>query len=402
MQIAENKNDQLAKVSKNLMLSQPFYGFFLITLNKLWSDKVPTAGVCKNGINCQLIINPEFWESLSDKHKQGLLMHELLHIGFFHVTNRSDAYEHMLANISQDIEINQYIDKNYLPEGGCTLESFADMNLPEKAGWHVYYDLLKKEEEQNPDSPSGQKLQRLREANDDGQPQTSQGEMVPDHSTWEEFDELSDAEKKLIEKQIEHVLTAVAEQTEKSRGTVPGRIKDRLEKLKNIEPPKFDWKGYVRRFAGGSQKIYTKKLQRKHNKRFEENPGLKIKPRRHLLVGIDTSGSVSQTELKEFFGEIDHICKTGSDVTIIQCDTTINYIGEYKPKDPIEVHGRGGTSFDPVLEYYNANNRKYSCLIYLTDGECNTEVIVKSKMLWVISTRGEINKSLKGPQIKLN
>jgi len=395
-----NNQDSLARAAKELMLREPFYGFFLITLNKLWSDKVPTAGVCKNGINCQLIINPEFWNSLPDKHKQGLLQHELLHIGFFHITNKNDGYDHLLANISQDIEINQFIDKDYLPEGGCTLESFADMNLPPKAGWHVYYDLLKKEEGQN--SESGQKLQRMREAYDQGQGQTSMGELVPDHSTWDDFDNLSDAEKKLINKQVEHILAEIAEQVEKSRGNIPGHFKNLLEKIKTKEPPKFDWKGYVRRFAGGSQKIYTKKLRRKYNKRFEENPGLKIKPKRHLLVAVDTSGSVSNKELQEFFVEIDHIYKTGSDVTIIQCDTSISYIGEYKPNQEIQIHGRGGTSFDAVLEYYNANSRKYTCLMYLTDGECDTDITVKGKMLWVISTRGTINKSLKGPQIKLN
>jgi hypothetical protein len=41
-------------------------------------------------------------------------------------------------------------------------------------------------------------------------------------------------------------------------------------------------------------------------------------------------------------------------------------------------------------------------MFYLTDGECNTDVKPKGKMLWVISTRGEINKGLPGPQIKLN
>jgi hypothetical protein len=36
-------------------------------LNKVWDKRrVPTAGVSKNGINYQLTINPEFWESLSD------------------------------------------------------------------------------------------------------------------------------------------------------------------------------------------------------------------------------------------------------------------------------------------------------------------------------------------------
>ena len=75
-----DKQRSLSKISKELMLKEPFYGFFLIMLNKLWSNKLSTAGVSKHNINFQLAINPEFWESLSDDHKMGLLKHELLHI----------------------------------------------------------------------------------------------------------------------------------------------------------------------------------------------------------------------------------------------------------------------------------------------------------------------------------
>ena len=41
------------------------------------------------------------------------------------------------------------------------------------------------------------------------------GESPYCHSTWEEFDELPEADKKLVQKQIEHQLKESAEQTEK-------------------------------------------------------------------------------------------------------------------------------------------------------------------------------------------
>lgn len=400
----QKHQESLARTSKELMLKEPFYGLFLIGLNKMWSDRIATAGVSKNNINYQLIINPEFWGSLSDPHKLGLLKHELLHIAFFHICSENVGYDKKLSNIAMDLEINQYIDPVNLPDGGCTIttDPFLQLNLPLKAGWHVYYDLIKSELDNNPNSDSSQRIQQMLDGQGSGDSHTEMGDMIPDHGTWEEFDNLSDAEKKLIEKQTEHILSEIKDQVEKSRGNIPGELKSILERLNVKEPPKFDWKSYLRRFTGGSQKVYTKKLRRKFNKRFEDNPGLKIKQRRHVLVAIDTSGSVSESELKEFFHEIDHINKTGSDITVIQCDTSIRYIGEYKKGQELVIHGRGGTDFDPVLEYYNANTGKYTCLLYLTDGECNTDVNVKGKMLWVISTRGSINKSLKGPQIKLN
>ena len=43
------------------------------------------------------------------------------------------------------------------------------------------------------------------------------------------------------------------------------------------------------------------------------------------------------------------------------------------------------TEFDPVLDYYNANLRKYTSLVYFTDGECDTNVKPKGNVLWVLS-----------------
>jgi predicted metal-dependent peptidase len=395
-----SNHDSLARTSKELMLKEPFYGLLLLSLNKQWDKRVPTAGVSKNGVNFQLTINEDFWNSLSDNHKRGLLKHELLHIGFFHIQCQDEFPNKRVANIAMDIEINQYIDPEDLPEGGCTLESFAEYNLPPKAGCREYYKLLMQAKEQEEQSGSGGKISDMAGMDDGGQ--HGSGTIVPDHGTWKDFEDLSEAEKKLLESQTAHILKEIADSVEKSRGTIPGEFKGILERLRHVEPPKFDWRSYVRRFAGGAKEVFTKKLRRKDNKRFEENPGLKIKNKRHLLVAIDTSGSVSDKEVKEFLNEIHHIHKTGSEVTILQCDTTIRSIEKYKPNEDITLHGRGGTDFDPVLEYYNENQRKYTCLFYLTDGECSTDVKPKGKMLWVISTRGEINNGLPGPQIKLN
>jgi len=98
-----NKHDSLAKASKELMLKEPFYGLFLISLNKVWENRVPTAGVSKNNINYQLSINEKFWEALSHVHHIGLLKHELLHIAFFHLTMHDNFADKELANIAMDL-----------------------------------------------------------------------------------------------------------------------------------------------------------------------------------------------------------------------------------------------------------------------------------------------------------
>jgi predicted metal-dependent peptidase len=389
-----DKQQSLSKISKELMLKEPYYGFFLIMLNKMWRKDLPTAGVSKNGINYQLAINEEFWTSLSEKHQMGLLKHELLHIAFGHLVSFGSFRNKKLANVAMDMEINQYIDPDYLPDGGIDINNYEDLDLDIKAGCRYYYDKLQqlKDEKDKNGTCGNEEMDKLLDNIDNGD--------VPDHSTWEEFDDLSEAEKKLIEKQIQKVLADAKEQTIKKRGNVPGEIEGVII-IEEIVKPKFDWRSYVRRFSGTSTKVFTKKIRRKENRRYDENPGLKIKMKQHMLLAIDTSGSVSDTELTEFMNEIHHIYKAGVDITIVQCDTSINSIEEYKGKNELNVKGRGGTEFDPVLDYYNANQKKYTSLVYFTDGECYTSVKPKGRILWVLSERSSMNESLPGHVIKL-
>lgn len=384
----------LSKTAKALMLLEPYYGFFLIMLNKTWRQDLPTAGVSKNGINYQLAINEEFWTSLSEEHQLGLLKHELLHIAFGHLTSFGSFTDKKLANVAMDMEINQYIDNDWLPKGGIMIEDYEDLDLDIKAGCRYYYKKLQElQQEKDKNGTCGNEpMDKLLDdiANGD----------VPDHSTWEEFDDLSEAEKKLIDKQLQKVLSDAKEQTVKKRGRIPGEIEGVIT-IEEIVAPKFDWRGYMRRFTGVSTKVFTKKIRRKENRKFPESPGLKLKMKQHMLLGIDTSGSVSDSELQEFMSEINHIYKAGVDVTIIQCDASIRSIEPYKGKHELEVQGRGGTEFDPVLEYYNENQKRYTSLVYFTDGECYTSVKPKGHVLWVLSERSQMNDDLPGKVIKL-
>tara|TARA_B110000459_G_C16610851_1_gene496031 strand:+ start:1534 stop:2697 length:1164 start_codon:yes stop_codon:yes gene_type:complete len=382
--------DQLAKASKTLILQEPFYGLFLVGLNKAIRKDIPTAGVSKHGIGVQLSVNPDFLDSLSEDHRVGLVKHEILHISFGHLIMRDMYSDHKLFNIAADLEINQYIETKYLPTGGITMDTFPELTLPPRAGTKVYYDLLS----QAKDDGTCQSLDSM--LNDE-----TGDSPYDDHGTWKEFDDLSEADKKLVQKQVEHQLKEVAEQTEKRQGNLPGELAELIGRLRHIEPPKFDWKSYLRRFVGNSSISYTKKLRRKYNKRYVANPGLKIKFKNHILVGVDTSGSVSSEELIEFMSEICHMHKTGHKITVAQCDTQLNSVEEFNPKKDWAIKGRGGTSFQPVIDHYNEHG-KYTALIYLTDGEAYNPDNCPANTLWVISSRSEKNDDLPGRVIKLN
>ena len=352
-----NIAESLARASKTLILREPFYGLFLVGLNKVFRNDIPTAGVSKNGIGVQLSINTEFFNSLNDKQRMGLLKHELLHISFGHLVMRDLYANHKLFNIAADLEINQYIDRDALPEGGLFLDTFPELNLPKKAGTKKYYELLEQECKDNP----CQSLQSILNQMD--------GDSQYDHKTWED---------------------------------IPGELADLIKRLTTIEPPKFDWKGYLRRFVGNSTVSYTKKLRRKYNKRYSDNPGLKIKFKNNILVGVDTSGSVSNDELKEFMSELTHMHKTGHQITVAQCDTEINSVEVFNPRKDWEIKGRGGTVFQPVIDLFNKKKGVYTALIYLTDGEAATPEDCPKNTLWVHSSQCRINEDLPGLKIQLN
>ena len=381
--------DKVSKACKTLMFKEPFYGLLLISMNKKYRDDLPTAGVSKLGMGVQLAINPKFFDGLTELQQIGLMKHEILHVGFGHLITRDLYGDHKLFNIAADLEINQYIERNMLPEGGLTLDMFPELELDLKAGTKYYYDKLQQAKD-NGSCPTLDNL--LNEMN---------GASQYCHSTWDEFDELSEADKKLVQKQIEHQLKETADLTEKRQGHVPGEFSEIIRRLRTIEPPSFNWKAYLRRFVGNSSIVYTKKLRRKYNKRYSGNPGLKIKHKNHICVGVDTSGSVSNSELQEFMSELTHMHKTGHQITVVQCDTQINSVEVFNPKKDWDIKGRGGTSFQPVIDHYNEKGH-YTALIYLTDGEAYTPDNCPKNTLWVHSSCCSINEELPGLKIQIN
>jgi predicted metal-dependent peptidase len=410
--------DSVFKICKRLLFDEPFYGLILLNLNKQVTDKVPTTGVGLNGVNYQLYINPTFWNSLDEQKQRGLLIHELRHICFFHITDFKHLKDPELANIAKDIYINQDIPDELLPEGGCTLESFADLKLPAGQDTNFYYKALLQEKEAG--CPNSQALSDLLEQGGGGSgegngegDQESGGQggspvmgdngkpvSMPNHQ-WEEIQEMSEVMQGILDRGFAEMVNQSVKEVEKSRGKIPFDVSHILEKIVEITPPKFNWRGYVRNFVGTSVKCFFKTTKRKRSNRFPEMPGLKRQDFSHILVAIDTSASVSNDELKEFMSEIHHIYRTGHDITLILCDTRIHNIVKYNPRLDIEIKGRGGTEFQPVIDYYRENLTRYSCLIYFTDGECPPPENARGNILWVMSTVSYLNEELPGKCIKL-
>ena len=365
----------LIKSIKQLMIESPFYGLFLMNMNKEYSDSVPTAAVVLEGINTKLLVNKEFWNHHKDEEQMAILIHESLHICFQHLLMADSFPNQFIANIAHDMEVNCYVQN--LPSDAVTVESVNKefgLSLKPKMGSKWYYDELEKLKKEDPE-----KYKKLEEAYN----------PLDDHGSWKDLSSLDSATKKIIKNQVEHHIKETAKSVHKMRGKIPAGLEAIVSELLTPKPPIFNWKAYFRRLLSNSYETYTKKSRRKESKRFPGNSGIKVKSKHHILVGVDTSGSVSDKELSEFFGEINHIYKAGGQVTVCECDAAIQRIYSYKGKFDGKITGRGGTDFKPMVDYYNANRKKYSVMVIFSDGYAPiNELKPMQQLMWVITSNG--------------
>ena len=412
------------KSFKRLLIKNPFYGLFCLSLPKKVTSSIPTLCVMQKGINCELCINPDFWAQHTDDEQIALLTHELSHIALQHMFISDSFKDPNMFNVAADMEVNSYIEN--LPSSAVKASA---IKMQDGLGTKTYYEALTKpqkqsaqnpqkpcnggkggnKEEKQPQAPQGNdnkkekqqpsKDEKSQEKQEEGQNQGSKREGYPDslpeeiepidsHETWKDFKNIPEATKQLMQNNINAVLKNTAEQIEKQRGTIPAELTELISKLREKKPEIFNWKAYFRRLLGSIYDVNIKSTRRKQSKRFEGSAGIQHRKKVSILVAVDTSGSVSSKELQEFFSEIDYIYKAGARITLLQCDARINKVDEYDGKMLPEIKGRGGTDFNPPVEYYIKHKKEYASLIYFTDGEAPLPDKSPSGMVWVITSNG--------------
>ena len=370
---------KIERCYKKMLIEKPFYGLFLLGLSKVIDRSVDTACVRKRGINCELVINPDYWDSQDDTQQMNLLCHEVYHIVFQHMFLWDSFPNKEVLGLATDCEVNSYL--NNLDNSWVTPSIW---NLPLRQGTKFYYEEIIKQSQQQSNNENSC-------SNNDGL------KTKDDHSQWgKDFHECSNAEKQLIQNQINNQIKTAAEQTIKMRGTIPAELQEIVNELLKPKPRIFDWKAFFRRMLGSIYDINIKKTRRKESIRFPGAAGIKHKKKVSILVAVDTSGSISNKELEDFFSEITYIYKAGARITILECDARISANYEYTGKWNGKVHGRGGTDFQPVIDYYRNNKKDYAALVYFTDGECSIPENVPMDTIWVITSEGDHNKEYPG------
>ena len=108
-----------------------------------------------------------------------------------------------------------------------------------------------------------------------------------------------------------------------------------------------------------------------------------------LLVALDISGSISDSEFKQAMVEVLEIVKNFKhEITLVECDDEIRRSYPIKTLADLQprLDVRGGTRFSPVFAY--ANSRRIDVLIYFTDGKGEQKLQVPPKnykVLWVLT-----------------
>ena len=117
------------------LLDHPFFGLLMCPMQMKPRNEIETFAT--NGVS--IFYNEEYADSLSTELVTGVLLHEVMHCGFFHVTRRGTRNP-MIWNMACDYAINPLLVKYdiKLPEGALLDEKYD--------GWSadaIYNDLLK-------------------------------------------------------------------------------------------------------------------------------------------------------------------------------------------------------------------------------------------------------------------
>lgn len=371
--------EKLDKFIRRLCFEESFFSALSIHVDKKFikDDKVTAYVRVKKDSDIELVINECFWDSLTENQKYGLIKHELYHISFFHLFKIMD--NKALDNIAKDIVVNQYIPNDMLPNGAVTIDTFNHLNLPPLQDFITYYNILMQNQ-------NDEKVKQLMDSYD---------KMAGD--IQEPDQESSIYGEAQLKNNMKKIFNDVLK---RNRGKIPAGLESVMDSVNTDVIDELNWKEKLKYFATAARRVKINLTRNKLNKRLGmDYPGTNIKRKTKVLVAIDTSGSVADEELMKFMEQVYLMSKTDCEITIVECDAQMYEPWLFKKDRQIKFKGRGGTSFDPVLEYFN--KEPYNGLIYFTDGYCSTSIPTTKKILWVVTSNGTMEFNAPGNKVQI-
>ena len=352
-------------------------------------DNIPTA--CTNGRDERY--GRKFIQMLKEPEINFVVAHEAGHKMYRHLTTwrRLHEVDARLANNAMDYVINLMLKDldptnrtiampiyrdgpmKGKPMGLCD-ERFRGMNTKQ------VFDILKQEKDENGGDGDGEGM---------------------DIHDWAEANGLTPEEAKALERDIDQAIRQGLMAHEKVAGKGTGLANRELEQL--LEP-KVDWREVLREFVKATCSAKDTSSWRRVNRRFLSTgtymPSMIGEKVGHLVVGVDTSGSVGGKELAEFLSEVKGIAEEvkPEKVDLLYWDGRVAGHEEYSEHDVANIvsstqpKGGGGTSPSCVSEYLNEQKIKPECVIMLTDGYVGNDWgnDWPAQVLWVITGGNDV------------
>jgi predicted metal-dependent peptidase len=364
-----NAKERLTKARAGLILDAVFFGSLALRLKLIEDISIPTMATDGTVIR----YSPKFVEGLFLEEVKGVLCHEVMHCALQHHTRRQGR-DPVKWNMAGDYAINPT-----LKDSGFTLPS-GHLDNPAYHGKSAdeIYSLL-------PDD-----LECF-----DGLGGDPGGCGAVEDAKEEGGRALTEAELSEVEQEWKVAIIQAAQQA-KACGKLPAGLERLLDDVLN---PKVDWRTVLRQFVETSARSdYNWVLP---NKRYIQQgiylPCLKSDELGHVVVAVDTSGSISQQELNQFAGEMSSILEEYQDakITVLYCDSEIAGVEEFASDDlPLQLHpkGGGGTDFSKVFLYVEEQGIEPVCLVYLTDLWCDSfGETPEYPVLWVATSDREVD-----------
>lgn len=398
---------------------EAFIGLFLPRFNRIFDEKLsaPAAISCIDGV-VTLYINPQLLFMICEGYDDFfcVIQHEVYHLVFKHLIPSRNYPNHERANIAMDTAINQHIRlTSNLKSMLWTLEAFNNnfkCHAEAEREFEYYYDLIpndfndgnnqlrqmlqdledaKNENQKNPSKENQQKVDDLKQKISDYLKNHMVSGDVNKGAGGQPIDPTL-ADQLAMEGLLDQAINEA-----KNRGVIPGGVQNEINDL-YFKAPILSWKSEFRNIIGKTPCPY-KKTMRVRNRRQPNRGDLlgRVNDRRvSITIAVDTSGSVSDDELKYFFNETFNIIKDiKCEITLIQCDSKVNSIEKITKKEDvkkIKLSGRGGTCFQPVFEAIKHDIKKVDypdVVLYFTDGYGESHIPIelkpKATLMWVLT-----------------
>lgn len=348
-----------------VICSQPFFASMLLHLQRVedWScETMWTDGT-------RLGYNPRFVLGLPADELRGVLAHEVVHVASLHPWRRRSRMPKPW-NIACDQVVNAIVI-----EAGFTLPAGALAPVPDRSAEELYHD--SPEEDGGEGAGDAEGTGGEGEGGGDGDSDLDDpgrcGEVRD--ATSEDGRTLTEAgrERAMQEARVRVQQAATAA---KLRGTLPAGLARLVEEALDPHVP---WRELLSRFIDGSTKhdLSWSHLNRRYLAQGLIVPGSWSPGFADVLFAADTSGSVSDDDLKQVCSEIlaclELYRERGEDVevTILWCDAQVYAQTISCWDDALRPKGRGGTSFAPVFAHIEDRGLSPRAVVFATDGHCD-------------------------------